>query len=794
MRKKWMSEQEPAPARSRPFVRFSIRGLAARWFLILGTVLSCSALGWAVLASPAQAVSTGTTVSPVSFSPPTIRADGSSTTAATVTVTDALGANVVGETVVFSSNDPGQQVSTPAHDNGGGTYTAVITSSTTPGTAIITATDTSAPTQPSNTGTLTQTGPAFQIAVSVSPTSVLADGSSTSTATATVTDAQGHPLSGETIGFSSDLGNQISTPVPKGNGVYVATITSTTAVRTATITATDGSASGSASLTQTAGSAAHVVVTLSPSSILANGSSTSTATASVTDAQGHPLAAEAVGFSSSDPGEHIGATINNHDGTYTATITSSTTVGTATITASDGFASGQTTLTQTAGPPGRVAVTLSPSSILANGSSTSTATASVTDAQGHPLAAEAVSFSSSDPGGHISATTNNHDGTYTATITSSTTVGFAAITATDTSVTPRASGQALLGQAANSSATTLTVVANAPVTNQGVTLIATVTSSSSAVAPKGALTFEDHGHPISGCGPLPVVTFGQSATVTCPTSFSAQTSPAQLTAVFTSSSGSAVADSTSASHDLLVGQGGTSISLRVPSSRIKVGSRVTYRATVTDSLAGPFQPSGSVQFLDHGKLIAPCANQTLVLSQGLLTAQCRVQYAKHGPHTITARYGGDGGFAASLSSRHPIDVQPIRPVGRIIARTYWRFVFALHSTRITMMRVLRARAGTTVLILCRGGGCSSPLRAIQVHVLRVCHHGRCRTQTTRPLDLVPTLRTYRLRPRTVLTIELVRRYWTGKAYVFTIRSGHGPRDRIRCLAPGSTRPVLCPAH
>jgi len=448
----------------------------------------------------------------------------------------------------------------------------------------------------------------------------------------------------------------------------------------------------------------------------------------------------------------------------------------------------------TYGPPGIVTVTLSPGAIAANGSSTSTATATVIDVQGHPLPAETITFSSSDPNEHIGATTNNGNGTYTATITSSTTVGFVAITATDTSVTPHASGQALLGQAANSSATTLTVVANAPVTNQGVTLIATVTASSSAVAPKGALTFEDHGHPVSGCGPLPVATFGQSATVTCPTSFSAQTSPAQLTAVFTSSSGSAVADSTSASHDLLVKQGGTSISLRVPSRAIKVGSAVTYRATVTDSLAGPFQPSGSVQFLDHGKPIVPCANQTLVLALGLLTAKCRVQYPKHGPHTITARYNGDGGFAASLSSRHPIDVQPIRPVGRIIARTDWRFVYALHSTRITMMRVLGARAGTTVLILCRGGGCSSPLRAIQVHALRVCHHGRCRTQTTRPLDLIPTLRTYRLRPRAVLTIELVRRYWTGKAYVFTIRSGHGPRDRIRCLAPGSTRPVLCPAH
>jgi hypothetical protein len=105
--------------------------------------------------------------------------------------------------------------------------------------------------------------------------------------------------------------------------------------------------------------AAKVMVALSPSSIVANGTSTSTATATVTDATGDPITADAVSFSASPAGVTIGSVTNNGDGTYTATITSSETAGEVTITATDTTASltGQATLTQTAAgtagtPPG----------------------------------------------------------------------------------------------------------------------------------------------------------------------------------------------------------------------------------------------------------------------------------------------------------------------------------------------------------------------------------------------------------------------------------------------------------
>jgi hypothetical protein len=77
---------------------------------------------------------------------------------------------------------------------------------------------------------------------------------------------------------------------------------------------------------QAAGPAAAVNLSLSPTSIVANGTSTTTATVSVTDSSGAGLPGEPVVLSSSDPNERMGA-LTDADGTYTATITSSTTLG-----------------------------------------------------------------------------------------------------------------------------------------------------------------------------------------------------------------------------------------------------------------------------------------------------------------------------------------------------------------------------------------------------------------------------------------------------------------------------------
>jgi Invasin, domain 3 len=83
------------------------------------------------------------------------------------------------------------------------------------------------------------------------------------------------------------------------------------------------------------GPAAHISLSLSPGSIVADDSASSLATATVTDADGIAVPGDEVSFSSSDPAEQISPVSDHGDGTYTARIGASTTAGPRTITAAD---------------------------------------------------------------------------------------------------------------------------------------------------------------------------------------------------------------------------------------------------------------------------------------------------------------------------------------------------------------------------------------------------------------------------------------------------------------------------
>ncbi len=100
-----------------------------------------------------------------------------------------------------------------------------------------------------------------------------------------------------------------------------------------------------------------------------------------------------------------------------------------------------------------VSLSLSPSSIAANGTATSTATFTVKDSAGNPVSGDSVAISSSGGQAIGPVSEGATPGTYLATITSSTAAGTATITATDTSVTPGASATATLTQTSTGSAT-----------------------------------------------------------------------------------------------------------------------------------------------------------------------------------------------------------------------------------------------------------------------------------------------------------------------------------------------------
>src|SRR5436853_400296 len=118
------------------------------------------------------------------------------------------------------------------------------------------------------------------------------------------------------------------------------------------------------SLTETAGPAATVGVTLTPSSIVADGKATSQATATVTDAAGNLVTTDTVSFST-DGDVTFGPVANNGDGTYATTITASKTADHELITAEavTTHQSGTATQPTTERPAPSLIVSLCPSAV-----------------------------------------------------------------------------------------------------------------------------------------------------------------------------------------------------------------------------------------------------------------------------------------------------------------------------------------------------------------------------------------------------------------------------------------------
>ncbi|NUT55882.1 MAG: hypothetical protein HOQ03_07865, partial [Thermoleophilia bacterium] len=125
-----------------------------------------------------------------------------------------------------------------------------------------------------------------------------------------------------------------------------------------TITVTDtvtGSITGNDTVTVNPGAASLTTSTFSasPTSILANGSSTSTVTLRLKDAYGNDLTAgDGATYVFSTNRGSVGSATNNGDGTYSATLTSSTSAGPANVTATRNAAafSNSTSVTFTPGP------------------------------------------------------------------------------------------------------------------------------------------------------------------------------------------------------------------------------------------------------------------------------------------------------------------------------------------------------------------------------------------------------------------------------------------------------------
>ena len=279
----------------------------------------------------------------ISASPGSIAADGTSQSTITVQTRDQFGFNETSSagTVALATNRGSLSQVT---DNHNGTYTATLTSSTAFGPATVTGTLNGSPIGGPGTLFFNQVASTTLSAFGTpTPGTIAADGTSTSTITLQVKDLAGGNFAGNAgiVTVSTTLGSfagGCTTNCPAqftGNGGYSATLVAGVNGGTATITGAINNASMAQSTTVTlmpVASAANSVISSPTASVPADGTTTTTVTVQIKDLGGSNFRSGGGSVVLSTTLGTLGAVIDNGDGTYTATILSST-AGTATVTA-----------------------------------------------------------------------------------------------------------------------------------------------------------------------------------------------------------------------------------------------------------------------------------------------------------------------------------------------------------------------------------------------------------------------------------------------------------------------------
>ncbi|MGY4535604.1 protocatechuate 3,4-dioxygenase beta subunit, partial [Pseudomonas sp. TE3786] len=272
---------------------------------------------------------------------------------------------------------------------------------------------------------------AATVTTTASPTSIVANGTSTSAISAAAKDAQGNPVPGVTVNWTTTAGTLDKTSsVTDANGVATVELTSPTTTGKATVEANSGGGHSSTEVTFVAGPAAGVTgMSTSLRSIAADGTSTSTISAVVMDTKGNPVPGATIDWTTTGGTLDKTSSVTDANGVASAVLTSSTTPGTATVTATSGTAHGSAVVTFVAVAAATVTTTASPTSIVANGTSTSAISAVAKDAQGNPVVGVTVNWTTT--GGTLDKTSSVTDanGVATVELTSPTTTGKATVEA-----------------------------------------------------------------------------------------------------------------------------------------------------------------------------------------------------------------------------------------------------------------------------------------------------------------------------------------------------------------------------
>ena len=316
--------------------------------------------GWVVQDYLAKIVPT-VPVASVTVTPATASLTVGQTVQLTATPKDANGNPLTGRAITWQSSD-----NTIASVNSSGLVTGVGAG----GPVTITATS------EGQSGTATVNVTLAPVAsVSVTPSSANVAITGTVQLTATPKDANGNPLTGRAISWSSS-DNTIATVSSSG-------LVTGVAAGTVTITATSEGKSGTASITVAGAPVATVTVT--PASASVQAGQTVQLTATLKDASGNILTGRVVTWSSSNT---TAASVNS------AGLVTANAAGSATITATSEGKTGTSTITVTPVPVASVTVAPATTSVATGGTVQLTATPK--DANGNPLSGRVITWQSSD--------------------------------------------------------------------------------------------------------------------------------------------------------------------------------------------------------------------------------------------------------------------------------------------------------------------------------------------------------------------------------------------------------------
>ena len=502
-----------------------------------------------------------TPVAAVTVSPAAPTVQVGQTVQLAATPKDANGNPLSGRVVTWSSNN-----TAVATVDGNGLVTGV-----TAGSAIVTATS------EGQSGTASVTVSSIPVAaVTVSPSPASVQQGATVQLTAIPKDANGNPLSGRVVTWSSN-----NTAVARVNGSGLVT---GVAAGTATITATSEGQSGTSDVTVTPAPVASVAVTPSPASVQVG--QTLQLTATPKDANGNPLSGRVITWASDNTSV---ATVDGN-GLVTAVA-----VGSATITATSEGKSGTSAVTVTTVPVASVTVSPSPASVQQG--ATVQLTATPKDANGNPLSGRVVTWSSNN----TAVARVNSSGLVT---------GVAAGTATITATSEGKSGTSTLTVTAVPVAS-VTVSPSPATVQQGSTVQLTAT-------PKDA-----NGNPLSGR----VVTWSSNNTAVARVNGSGLvTGVAAGTATITATS-----EGQSGTSDVTVTPAPVASVAVTPSpASVQVGQTLQLTATPKDANGNPLS----------GRVITWASNNTAVAT---VSGSGLVSGVTAGSATITATSEGKSG-------------------------------------------------------------------------------------------------------------------------------------------------------